>query len=267
MKLIVLGTGAAMVEELFNTCFVLDNSDKGKMLVDTGGGNQILSRFKKANIKLEEIHDIFMTHKHTDHILGILWVIRKVEGLISQNKYEGNLTIYCHQDLERVIRGLCELTLKKRFIELLDDRIILKVLNDRECVNVIGSKLTALDIKAKSDTQYGFKLEWENNKSLLFSGDEPLSEDLYDITLNSDYLCHEAFCLDTDSDKYTPYKFNHDTAKSAAEKAEKLNVKNLILWHTREEYGIDRQKSFSEEAKKYFRGNIMVPNDLDIINL
>ena len=51
-----------------------------------------------------------MTHKHTDHILGILWIIRKLEGLISKNKYEGNLTIYCHEDLERIIRALRELT-------------------------------------------------------------------------------------------------------------------------------------------------------------
>ena len=266
MRIITLGTGAAMVEELFNTCFVLDNFENGKMLVDTGGGNQILYRLKKANVKLEDIHDIFMTHKHTDHILGILWIIRKIEGLISKNKYEGNLIIYCHEDLERIIRALCDLTLKKRFIELLDDRIIFKVVKDRDEIDVIGTKLTALDIKAKSDIQYGFKMEWED-KSLVFSGDEPLTEDLYDISLNVDYLCHEAFCLDSDADIYTPYKFNHDTAMSAAKKAQMLNIKNLILWHTREEYGDIRQEKFKEEARQCFDGNIIVPNDFDIIEL
>ena len=266
MKLIVLGTGSAMVEELYNTCFVLDNSEKGKMLIDTGGGNQILYRLKKANVNLAEIHDIFMTHKHTDHILGLLWIIRKIEVLITKNIYEGNLTIYCHEDLERIIRSLCELTLKKRYIDLLDNRIVFKVLKDREEIQLIGAKLTALDIQAKSDIQYGFKIEWENKK-LVFSGDEPLIEALYDISLNSDYLCHEAFCLDSDADIYTPYKFNHDTAKSAAEKAKKLNVKNLILWHTREEYGNIRESSFKEEARRYFDGNVIVPNDFDIIEL
>lgn len=267
MKLITLGTGAAMVEELYNTCFVLDNGENGKMLIDTGGGNQILYRLKKANINLSDVHDIFMTHKHTDHILGILWIIRKVEGLISKNKYIGNLTIYCHKELEEIIRTLCALTLKKRFIELLDNRIIFKALKDREEVNVIGAKLTALDIKAKSDMQYGFKLEWDENRSLVFSGDEPLAEDLYDITVNAEYLFHEAFCLDSDADIYTPYKFNHDTAKSAAEKAKLLNVKNLLLWHTREEYGNTRREKFKAEAEKYFDGNILVPNDLEVIEL
>ena len=90
---------------------------------------------------------------------------------------------------------------------------------------------------------------------------------MYDISLNSDYLCHEAFCLDSDAEIYTPYKFNHDTAKSAAEKAKKLNVKNLILWHTREEYGNTREIVFKEEAERYFDGNIIVPNDFEVIDL
>ena len=41
------------------------------------------------------------------------------------------------------------------------------MLKDRDEVQVIGTKLTALDIKAKSDMQYGFKMEWDN-KSLIF---------------------------------------------------------------------------------------------------
>lgn len=41
-KIIVLGTGTASVIENFNTCFVLEDSDKEYLLVDTGGGNRIL---------------------------------------------------------------------------------------------------------------------------------------------------------------------------------------------------------------------------------
>lgn len=100
-KIIVLGTGFAMAERLANTSFILMNNNKQKLLVDTMGGNIILSQLEKANIKINEIHDIFITHKHTDHVLGILWIIRKIERYISHNQYKGNLTIYCHEELEK----------------------------------------------------------------------------------------------------------------------------------------------------------------------
>ena len=61
MKLTILGTGNAMVSECYNTCFAL--SERGKhFLVDTGGGNRILKVLKDAEIDIENIHDIFITH-------------------------------------------------------------------------------------------------------------------------------------------------------------------------------------------------------------
>ena len=78
MKLVMLGTGNALVTECYNTCFILDDSDKsGKnFLVDAGGGNTILRNIKHAGYSLPEIHDIFISHSHIDHILGAIWLIR-----------------------------------------------------------------------------------------------------------------------------------------------------------------------------------------------
>lgn len=266
-RIVVLGTGYAMAQNLCNTSFVLENSKKQKLLVDTMGGNGILTQLEKANIHISEIHDIFISHKHTDHVLGILWMIRKIEGLISHNQYEGNLNIYCHAPLEEVIRGLCKLTLKKRFLDLLDNRIQFKIVEDKQEIEIIGYPVKILDIHAKSDLQYGFKTTLENKKTLAFLGDEPLQEELYDEVKGCDYICHESFCLDAEAELYTPYKFNHDTAKSAAQRAEQLQVKTLILWHTREDELETRTKKHYQEAKQYFKGNVIVPEDLEVIEL
>ena len=51
-KIIVLGTGTASVTNNFNTCFILENDSQEYLLVDTGGGNQILKQLKSVNIKL-----------------------------------------------------------------------------------------------------------------------------------------------------------------------------------------------------------------------
>ena len=124
-----------------------------------------------------------------------------------------------------------------------------------------------LDIHGKTTLQYGFKTTLENGKTFIFLGDETLQPELFDEVKNVDYMCHDADCLGTEAEKYTPEKFRHSTVKQAAEFAEQLNAKNLILWHTKD-YMLDiRQQMFTDEAKEYFNGNVIVPNDLDIIEL
>jgi len=127
--------------------------------------------------------------------------------------------------------------------------------------------LEFLDIISKSDKQYGFKTVLNNGKTLAFLGDEPLDEKLYDDVRNVDYLLHESFCLETESDKFKPREKNHDTVKSASIKAQNLGVKNLVLWHTEESHGDKRKELYVQEAKENFKGNVFVPNDLDIIEL
>lgn len=48
-KLRMLGTGSAMVTKCYNTCFTISNNEENEyFLVDTGGGNTILSNLEKA---------------------------------------------------------------------------------------------------------------------------------------------------------------------------------------------------------------------------
>ena len=49
--------------------------------------------------------------------------------------------------------------------------------------------------------------------------------------------------------------------------AKKLCVKNLILYHIKDEDVAQRKTKYLEENKKYFDGNLYVPNDLDIIEI
>ena len=76
-KITMLGTGNATVSHIYNTCFVLSTSTT-QLLVDAGGGNGILAQLRKANISIDSIHHLFVTHAHTDHILGVIWIVRMV---------------------------------------------------------------------------------------------------------------------------------------------------------------------------------------------
>ena len=74
-QLYVFGTGNASVTRCYNTCFSLRNSDGQYFMVDTGGGNGILRILEDMKVDLSNIHHIFITHEHTDHLLGIIWMI------------------------------------------------------------------------------------------------------------------------------------------------------------------------------------------------
>lgn len=90
---------------------------------------------------------------------------------------------------------------------------------------------------------------------------------MYEKVNGADWVMHEAFCLDSEENIFHAYEKNHSTVKTASEIMNKLNVKNLILYHTEETHGDDRKKLYLDEARKYFRGNAYVPNDLEIIEL
>ncbi|MFQ9415314.1 MAG: MBL fold metallo-hydrolase [Bifidobacterium pseudocatenulatum] len=60
MKLTILGTSNALVTKCYNTCFVLSDNNR-HLLVDGGGGSEILARLEKAEIDWHDIKDIFVT--------------------------------------------------------------------------------------------------------------------------------------------------------------------------------------------------------------
>lgn len=65
-------------------------------MVDAGGGNGVLQQLNKVNVSLSDIHKLFLTHAHTDHVLGAVWVGRLVMQLMRQDKYNGVLHIWGH---------------------------------------------------------------------------------------------------------------------------------------------------------------------------
>lgn len=265
-KLTILGTGSAMVTKCYNSCFTLSN-DKEYFLVDTGGGNTILTNLEKSDININKIHHVFISHSHNDHITGIIWIIRAVAQQIINGNYEQNLYIYCHKDVETIIRTISNLLLQKKFINYIDDRILFKSIVNNTSFNIIDWNVNFFDIKSNKLLQYGFSTKLRNDKTLTFLGDEPYNDNLFNYTNNADYLIHEAFCLYSQRDIFHPYEKFHSTVKDACENAQKLNVKNIILIHSEDKNLENKKNLYKEEGSQFFNGNIIVPNDLEVIYL
>ena len=81
----MLGTGSAMCTRCYNTCFYL-KSAAGQLMVDAGGVNGIFRQLYRASIDFTQIHHLFVTHVHTDHIMGVIWLIRRISPLLYTGK-------------------------------------------------------------------------------------------------------------------------------------------------------------------------------------
>ena len=264
-RIVFLGTGNGMTLDLYNTCFSIQ-SDNENFLIDTGGSVEIIRRLEKADIKLKDIKHMFISHNHTDHILGLIWIFKKIGVDAIAGRIQNKINIYCNDIVYESIAEISRLILPQKIFEGVFKVIDFHVLENGEKIQINGINYEFFDINARGTKQFGFEC-FINEKKVIFLGDETINSNLYEKVNGADWVMHEAFCLDSEENIFHAYEKNHSTVKTASEIMNELNVKNLILYHTEETHGDDRKKLYLDEARKYFRGNAYVPNDLEIIEL
>ncbi len=263
-KIIMLGTGSGGTIDTYNTCMVVRNEDSN-LIVDTGGSVEIVRRLKLIGIGLEDVHNIFITHSHTDHILGLIWLLKKMNRLFMSDR-ELNLNIYCNDVVCEAIKGICGYVLPDVLTKAILNKVNFIILNDGDKYEINGIEYEFFDIHAKGTKQFGFECML-NNKRFVYLGDETLKEELKMRVRGADYVTHEAFCLDAEENKFHAYEKNHSTALSAAKVMNELDVKNLILYHTEETHGKERKTLYTKEAQSVFRGCVIVPDDMEEIEI
>ena len=265
-KLLVLGTGNAGATRCYNTCFILHDG-KEPLLVDAGGGNAIFTQLERAGIRPSDIHHAFLTHCHTDHLFGMIWMIRSVAQNIRGGSYEGTFTLYCHDELAGVVHSVADMTLPASMTQYIGDRILIVPVGDGEERPFGSYRATFFDIGSTKAKQFGFMLGLHSGKKLSCLGDEPCTPRGRKYAAGSGWLLSEAFCLYADRDRFKPYEKHHSTVREACETATELGVENLVLWHTEDTRLPERKTLYTAEGRQYFFGNLFVPDDLESIVL
>ena len=265
-RLTVLGTGYALATRCYNTCFAITN-DCGTLLVDAGGGNGILRQMEDANLSFAEVHDLFITHAHPDHLNGVVWVMRKIMTMMNAGKYEGELNIWCHESVRKGLEMIGELMLQKKMLKHIGSRVLFHDIEDGVQARLCGYDVTFFDIGSTKLLQFGFTTTLQNGRKLTCLGDEPYNPACEKVVFGSDWLLCEAFCLLSQADVFKPYEKHHSTVADAAKLAAELSIAHLVLWHTEDKNYANRKTLYTAEARKHYAGDLYVPNDLEVITL
>ncbi len=261
-----LGTGHATVTECYNTCFVL-RAGTDRLLVDAGGGNGILRQFRRAGLSFGDLTAVLVTHAHTDHILGVLWVIRMI-CVHALTRGEIRIPVYGNAKCIDLLRHLCAATLSPKYRAAAARSVEFCTVGDGDRV-VIGTRLDLrfIDLRSRNEPQLGFEALLPGGRRLVCVGDEPVPAHLHATVCGAAWLLCEAFCLESESHLFHPHEKWHSTALESARTAEALAVERLLLYHTEDTHLPDRKRRYTDEARQAFRGPIYVPDDLDTVAL
>ena len=154
MKLTILGTGNAMVTKCYNTCFAIEND--GHYFLDDGGGDStFMKQLKNADIDWREITDVFVTHKHIDHIMGIIWIMRLFGQNIAEKGLDRELNIYGHEEVIHILHSMAELLLQKKHCAAIGKQIHMIKILDKKYEKKVIEKLNIEMTQNKFKGLYG----------------------------------------------------------------------------------------------------------------
>lgn len=256
----MLGTGNALATRCYNTCFTLHGKE-GVLLVDAGGGNGILTQLERAGMRCEDIHNLFVTHAHTDHLLGCVWMMRMAL------QFHFPLNVWSHKKVLDLLTDICRQILPPKEAEGIGRIVVMHKLDDGDRFEISDMRLQCFDIHSTKERQFGFTVMLPDGQRLCCLGDEPYNPLCEQYAEGADWLMSEAFCLYEDRERFQPYEKHHSTALDAARLAEQLHVRNLILYHTEDRTLETRKERYSAETKLEFTGQVWVPDDLEKIIL
>ena len=73
-----------------------------------------MRQLKNAGIPWTQVKDIFVTHKHIDHLLGIIWMLRMICQNMNRGNYSGEANIYAHEEVVSLLIDMADQLLDKR---------------------------------------------------------------------------------------------------------------------------------------------------------
>lgn len=266
-RLTFLGTGSAMPSRSYNACMLV-RAPGLNLLVDAGGGNGILTAMGAAGADVAEVEDMFVSHVHTDHLLGAVWIVRMAVYLTKEGRSRGKLRVWGNSDVISAIDQICRLTFLESYYRDIPSAVSYVTVAPGDEREMGGRRVRFFDTGSRNVAQTGFRL-WlgDGCGDLTFMGDESLTDANAAEARGSRWLVCGAFCRWADRDVFKPYEKHHHTVADVARMAADCAIDRLVLVHCEDTAPEVRELLYRQEAAPLYGGRLHVPRDLDTIEL
>jgi ribonuclease Z len=268
MELILLGTGYPYpsADRAGPSCAVVVGGKA--FIVDAGRGT--VMRLAATGISWDSIQSVFITHLHSDHIDGLPDLFHSTW----QFGNGGPFNLYGPEGIRQVADGILQfygpdIHIRRDLTEKLPAagaRINTHVIEEGVVFEMPDTvRITAFAVNHHPvEPAFGFRFD-AGTESIVITGDTRPNPNLDRYAKDADILVHEAYVngnrssLEDGQRPWTIYDY-HSSAAEAGEAAEKAGVKVLVLTHLIP--GNAPERYFLQEAKKTFRGKVIVGRDL-----
>lgn len=301
MRVTFLGTSGAVPTTQRNPSSLLVNREGDRLLFDVGEGTQRqMMRYGTGFT----ISDIFITHIHGDHVLGLPGLVQTLDF----NDREHPLTIYAPRGTESDVDDLVHAAGNQPSFQvdisgvsagetaIERDEYEVRTFEVDHRTTAVGYALVERDRKGRFDRERaeelgvpvgpkfqqlhrGESVELEDGtvvraeqvvgpprpgRTLAYTGDTRPTAATVEAATDADLLVHDATFADDGAERAGAT--GHSTARQAAEIASRAGAKRLALTHISSRYAGDISQH-EEQAAEVFDGESFVPRDGQTIDI
>ena len=197
LRVTLLGTGTPRpILERFGPSILVEAGEE-RLLFDTGRG--VSQRLWQLGMPLRNIGSVFLTHFHSDHVIGLpdLWLT----GMLSTSYggRTGPLTVYGPPGTQALLSGLESAYAADLRIRMADEatapeatRLLGREISEGVAFERNGVKVTAFDVDHGEliKPAMGYRVDYAG-RAVVLSGDTRFSENLIRHAAGADLLLHE----------------------------------------------------------------------------
>ncbi len=203
MRVTLLGTGTPMPNPNRFGAATLIEAGSHKLLIDAGRGVTI--RLGQLGLPLRDVSEVFITHFHSDHLLGLadLWLIGWLPPAYGQR--EQPLRIWGPAGLSDITSGLEAAYARDIQIRIRDEQLPAAAarfdVTEFEAGGVVfdedGVTVTAFEVDHGEliKPAFGYRIDFAG-RSVVISGDTKFDENIIQAAEGVDLLIHEVMAVD-----------------------------------------------------------------------
>ena len=249
MRLTLLGTGAPLSPQRNTTGMIVSAPGCEPLLIDTCGGFEVARAIVAAGFKLTDIRTVMLTHRHLDHIGGMM-------ALYLANQ---PLRVFASADTLEGVAGIKAAA----FPEWpLNEKVAHEEVRAGQSIEAGGFEVELIGVEHRVPT-LGVRVR-AGGRTLAFSADTLPCAALDRVARDADVFVCDAICAEADGEAAAAKarQLMHPNAREAGEAARRGGAGKLVCVHIGR-FGDPAR--IEEEAARAFGGTTVVPDDGAVI--